>query len=234
MNNRELENFFDALAPYWPAAAFLAGLSVLWITLRAIRHDELPSLILKEFYASTRTDRGYHVVISGRPKGILAFLLWLFGLGTKIRFEVTDDSVGFQISNWHRHIRDSLPISNVASTSYGYSKQTGYLVLGILAQLAAIAGGLMTFLAANQQARIDGGGGPAGVLGCTSVAACFLGLFAFLLYRSSARLEVAIETNGGRLIGVRFKRGFFGSPAVDLRDASNVIDIINLLVRKQY
>ncbi len=232
MNNRALEEFLAELGPYqayWPALAFLAAIVVLWIIFRAIRHEELPSLILKEFYASRTADRGLHVVISGRPRGLWAFFLWLFGLGTKIRFEVSKDSVGLQISNWHFKTRDSVPINNVASTTYGYATQTAYLVLAILAMLTAIAGTVVTMIAFNDRAlRHDG---LAGALCCASIAASFLFVLAILFYRSSARLDVAIETNGGRSIGVRFKRGMFGSPAVDLRDASEIVEIINSLIR---
>jgi hypothetical protein len=155
MNNQGLDDLLNELRPlepYWPALAFLGGILGLWILYRIIRgHVELPALVLKEFYSSTTPDEGYYVIIGGRPRGILSLLLSLIGLGTKIRFEVSKDFVQCQISNWHRHIRDAVPLSNVASASFGYSKQTAYLFLAILGILLALAAGALALVSIGQQ-----------------------------------------------------------------------------------
>jgi hypothetical protein len=232
MNNLGLDDLLNdlrPLEPYWPALATVGGLLVLWIFFRIVRgHGELPNIVLKEFYASTTPEEDYYVVIGGRPRGIGSLLLSLIGLGTKVRFEVSKDSVQCQITNWHERIRDTVPLPNVASAGYGYSKRTAYLFLAILAILGSIAAAALALVSVGQQGGFD----EVAVSICSaSAGGIVMSLLMFVLYYLSHRFVVAIETNGGRPIGVQFKRGMFGSPVIDLRDAAEVIDIINSLIR---
>jgi hypothetical protein len=145
-------------------------------------------------------------------------------MGTTVRFEVSKKSVQREISKGHLHVIESVPLPNVASTSYGYSKQSGYLLLAVLAIFIGFAGAVAAILIRGQQE-----GFIATLVG--SVCILFSSLLLFLLYHLSTRLEIGIETNGGRPIGVRFKPSILGSLTVDLKEAAQAVEIINSLIR---
>lgn len=223
MNGRAMD-FIDANQPYL-IVGFLAFamISALYLMFRGGAGINLPTLVLEDFYVSSTPRQGLFVVIAGRPVGLWALFLSILGLGMKVRFEVSKESVQREVTKGDLHIIDSVPLPNVASTTYGYSKQSIYLWLALVAFLGGLAGGAGALFMRGQENFV------AAVAG--SVCIFFSSFVLFLFYHLSARLEVAIETNGGRPIGLRFKPSIIGSLSIDLKDAAQAVEIINSLIR---
>ena len=100
----------------------------------------------------------------------------------------------------------------MSSTLCGYSRRIGYLVLGVLLCIAGIVAGSV------QQYGIDGvPGWPFIVVGLLFIIAYFL----------SKRLAIAVETCGGDLIWVKFKRSIIENVAMDMEKAVMTIQLIN-------
>jgi hypothetical protein len=224
MNDR----FFEAMRPFEQyfaiglvALVVIAALYFIWRS-SGVLHG--PTLILEDFYVSTTPNRGLFVIVAGRPQGILALILSILGLGTKVRLEVSKESVQRELTKSHLHIIDSVPLPNVASTTYGYSKQVVYLVLAIVTMILGVLGIVGIVLARGEQG---------GMIAAAMITVLFFFASAVLLlmYHLSTRLEIAIETNGGRYIGVRFRPSIIGSLTVDLKEAAQAVEIINSLIR---
>jgi hypothetical protein len=205
----------------------LVVLFVILLLLRVSRvAEQLPSLTLREYRVSSTPQHGYFVVIAGRPEGLLDLVLSVIGLGVDIRFEVSKTAVQRQMERVNRHVIDSVPLQNVASTNFGFTKKLSYLVLAMLLQFAGLAGFFLTILSGI---RPENAGGPI----AASFGGIFVGVIFLVAYFLSKRLLIQVETSGVRFIGVRFKPSIVGHLTVDLAAASKAVHIIDSLIARE-
>lgn len=177
-----------------------------------------PALVLKEFTVSPRPIDSYYIRISGRPQGVLAWLLSLSGIGTDTSFYVSAGDVNFSSASLSGKFRSFVPLRNVASAHSGYSQNIALIfVAGILA-----LGGLIV------AASVKEGGATVFLVGLVLAALCLL---AFWLSR---KMILAIETNGGMILGVKFKRSLIENVPVDFQETAEAIRVLNLLIAQSH
>lgn len=171
-----------------------------------------PTLVLRRFDVSRTPTDGVFVDIAGRPAGLLGWILTVTGGVTGLATEQSLRVTATEIVQHSGTGRDLVPISHVASASTGYSKSTWMLWLGLL----LLAYGLYKGFGADSKivlglGLIFGGGLLAG-------------------YWFSRRLKIVVETVGGRMIGLNFKRSVIEGVAVDLEKCATVVDVLQHLI----
>jgi len=170
------------------------------------------TLVLRRFHIAKSPHDGLYVEIVGRPEGILGWLLTTLGLDAQVTFQLTDTHISIESSGLQGKSKEIAPISNVASASVGYMKSIWTLIMGAL----AIALGLYEGLVENSAVVL--------VLGLV-VGAVLLARYWF-----SNRLHVAVITNGGSVLGLRFKRSVIEGVAVDFDKCASVVDVLQGLM----
>lgn len=170
-----------------------------------------PTLVLRRF----EHGGGGPLVIQGRAAGVIGWLLTTMGLDVDTTLEVTPDAVSVKTSGLAGEIKDAAPLADIASTVCGYAKPAWALVVGVV----FTAYGLLTLL--FQGSSVDA----SGILLYFVIAAAFI-----IPYVLSQRLIIAVETSGGRMMGVAFKRSVIENTTVSFEQAQAVTATINALV----
>jgi len=171
-----------------------------------------PTLVLRRFHVNATPQDNVYVEIVGRPEGLLGWLLTTMGLDAQVTYRVTDSDVTCESAGLQGKSRDIAPIGNIASASVGYMKSIWTLILGLL----AVAYGLYK-----------------GVFGHSMGALVFglvIGGIFLAIYWFSSRLHVAVITNGGSILGLRFKRSVIEGVGVDFDKCAAVVDVLQQLM----
>jgi len=171
-----------------------------------------PTLVLRRFHVSGTAHDGPYVEIIGRPEGLLGWLLTTIGLDAQVSYRITDTDVTIESAGLQGRSREITPISNIASASVGYMKSFWTLIFGLL----AIAFGLYSALLENNSAGLGIG--------------LVVGAILLVRYWLSNRLHIAVITNGGSVLGLRFKRSVIEAVAVDFEKCAAVIDVLQTLM----
>lgn len=175
-----------------------------------------PSLVLRRFNLNESAPDGIAVDIEGRASGLISWLLTILGLDAITTLKVTDKDLSFRSSSLLGQTHQVAPLPNISSTHCGYSKPIGYLVIGILIALAGIVAGFAQH-----------GGGPAGGSGMAGLPLIVIGLVFIIAYFLSKKLTISIETSGGMVMGLTFKRSVIENVKVDIQKALSAIQLIN-------
>jgi len=135
---------------------------------------------------------------------------------TETSLKVSIKDISFRSSSLFGQIYQVSPLPSISSTHCGYSKPIGFLILGTI----FIFGGLYSSLIG-----LDGMG--AGLFPIVSV---LLGLLFFIIYWLSKKMALSIQTKGGTIMGLIFKRSVIENVPVDIQKAIQAISIINKYV----
>jgi hypothetical protein len=167
-----------------------------------------PALILKRFDNRPADPRAILNLV-GRRRGLIGWFMSNIGLDITTTLSITRDSVYVSKSSLSGRVRQTAPAHNIASTHCGYSMNLVPLVLAGLVLLSSLAG------AANER----------------SIWPLVPGLLLSLLFGwgflLSKCLLIAFETNGGTVLGVRFKRGIIENVPVTVEQLETVIALFN-------
>jgi hypothetical protein len=161
--------------------------------------------------SSTPAD-GVFIEIEGRPAGLMGWVLTKIGLDSEQLLKVTKSELVLDAGGLQGRHREMTPMSGIASTSVGYTKSVWTLLSG----LVILAWGLFRGIAFDSKFALISGVIVGGVL--------------LVKYWLSKRLHVAVETTGGRFIGVPFKRSIIENVTVDFEKCSSVVDVIRQLI----
>jgi hypothetical protein len=176
-----------------------------------------PFMVLLDSWHDTTPDKGTYVRLSGRPAGFLSWLRALFGAHTEVSFEVTTTVVQRSYVAWNSVLHDAVPLENIGSCRCGFRKNGVWLAVA-----AAGVFGLISSLAAGSGNNRDAG--PLFFfVGFASFIAAIVGIVAYVL---SKRLEVAIETGGGRMIGIEFQPSSLGGATFSRDDLEDIMHIL--------
>ena len=167
-----------------------------------------PSLVLIKFNLDESASDNPILDIEGRSSGLIAWLMTILGLDTKTTLRIMNREVSFRSSSLFGEIHQVAQLSSISSTHCGLFKPLGYLIVGIVIAL----GGVVAGLAGLGQAML-----PLIVLGFVFIVAYFL----------SKKLAISLETNGGMLMGLIFKRSVIENIPVDVKKALLAIQLIN-------
>ena len=174
-----------------------------------------PTLVLRKFRVEFESSSGVFVEIVGRASGLTSWLLTILGLEEETYLLVTDKDIAFKSSSLFGQTNYVAPLSSVSSTHCGYSKPIGFLILGVIIIIGSITGGI-------------------GLYGVYKYVVIFLGiliglLFLFL-YWLLKKMVISLQTYGGLIMGLTFKRSIIENVAVDIEKAIQAIQIINMRV----
>lgn len=171
-----------------------------------------PTLTLRRFNVETAPKDGVFVEIIGRPAGLMGWLLTTIGLESEQRFKATANDVVLDSGGLQGRRQEMAPLSGIASASVGFEKSFWTLLAG----LAALGYGLFRWFANDSKFLL--------IVGLVTGGALLV------KYWLSKRLHVAVETNGGRFIGLSFKRSVIENVVVDFEKCSSVIDVLQQLI----
>lgn len=195
--------------------AILLVVFVLKGVLRSIggKNSVSATLVLRNFKITESALAGDTLVeIVGRSSGFKAWLLTVMGLSPETTFKVSRTEVSYKGSSLSGETHQIVPLPSVASTHCGYTKSIFSLILGII----IILGGLL--------------------IGTENTSILLLelvigGLF-IISYWLSKKIIIKIETSGGLMMGIAFKRSVIENVPVNMEQALKVIKIVNEQVVK--
>ena len=171
-----------------------------------------PTLTLRQFNVASKPSDGVFVEIIGRPAGLMGWLLTTIGLESEQRFKATATDVVLDSGGLQGRRQEMAPLSGIASASTGYEKSLWTLLTGV----AVLGYGLFSGFAEDSKFAL--------------VTGLVIGGALLVKYWLSKRLHVAIETNGGRFIGLSFKRSVIENVVVDFEKCSSVVDVLQQLI----
>jgi hypothetical protein len=169
-----------------------------------------PTLVLRKFKVDEASPDDVFVEIAGRASGLTEWLLTALGFDAETSIKVTDREFSFKSSSLFGQINQVAPLPNIASTHCGYSKPIGYLMVGAVIFLGSILMGM----------RSDRGAG-------VFMFGLIIGGILLIAYWLSKKMTMSIETTGGMIMGLTFKRSVIENVSVDIEKAMQAIGIIN-------
>lgn len=161
-----------------------------------------PTLVLRHFKIDESPSAQTPVEIIGRVPGLTAWLLTTMGFNAETTLKVSTTDVSFKSSSLSGETHQVVPLASVSSTHCGYSKPTGLLIIGAL----ILIGGLI----ARQ-----------------FVVGLLLGGLLLLAYWLIKKITISVETSGGLIMGLAFKRSVIENVSVDIEQALKAIRIVN-------
>lgn len=171
-----------------------------------------PTLVLREFdIAKPDSDRPL-ITIRGRASGLISWLFTVIGINSETSLIVSQQSILFRSASLYGETQQVVPFSKISSTQCGYYKPITYLLLAGIILVLGIGVGLTKNMAIV-------------VFISLVLAALFL-----IAYWLSKQVSISIETFGGMVLTIRFKRSVVENVPVDIEIAKNAIDIISYKV----
>lgn len=163
-----------------------------------------PTLVLRRFKIDETPSANVLVDIVGRASGITAWLLTVMGFDAETSLKVTGKEVAFRSSSLFGQTHQVVPLPSVSSTHCGYSKPIGYLIIGALFLIGGIWSGDMFIV----------------------IGLVICGIF-LVAYYLSKKIVISLETSGGTVLGLSFKRSVIENVPVDIEQALKAIGIVN-------
>jgi hypothetical protein len=205
----------DILSPRMIALLVIVGV-VLLVARRGGAMALGPTLVLRRFHVDPKSASGVYVEIIGRPEGLLGWLLTTLGIDSEVTLSVSDHDVTKEESSLAGRKRTVVPLQVIASGAVGYTKSIVLLFLGLIVVIWGVVSGLLD------------NGAPIMVL------ALLVGGTMLAVYWLSNRLQFSIETFGGSILGLKFKRSVIENVAVDFDKAAAVVELLHdLMLRTQ-
>ncbi len=166
------------------------------------------SLVLTKFYVNENDPNRTFVSIAGRGEGIIAWLLTVLKIYGETTFELNDDCISMNYLSMRGNINHVIPLTCVSSSYCGYSQSIISLILGIF---FSISGFFMLLISST---RFGG------------LILLIFGIIFLISFFFSKRLFITVETRGGLIPGIKFKRSIIGNIPVDFNKAKSVVEII--------
>jgi hypothetical protein len=210
----------------------LAVLIVLLVLERLRLRVKGPALVLREFKVSPAEREGELVVVRGRPSGLLGYVLTLLHLQDTASLVVTDKEVRVETASLHGLSAEYVPIAAVASSQCVYFRAFLMLVAAFLIYGTAAFAFLYSFLGSgsdyDRQRELSS-------LRTPLWAAIVVGTVFYVAYALSKRILISVETDGGRIIGLAFKRSVIENVSIELDQARKAVEMLNgrLLAKRE-
>lgn len=169
-----------------------------------------PTLVLRRFEIDEAPSADVLVDIVGRASGITAWLLTVMGFDAETSLRVTGEEVSCRSASLFGQTYQVVPLPSVSSTHCGYSKPIGYLIIGGIFLIGGILSGVSR-------------GGSGGII----LTGLVIGGICLAAYYLSKKIVISLETRGGMVLGLAFKRSVIENVSVDIEQALKVIGIVN-------
>ncbi|HGY55878.1 MAG TPA: hypothetical protein ENK44_09260 [Caldithrix abyssi] len=167
------------------------------------------TLVLREFTIHPTPSDGLIVKIAGRAAGFKGWLLTVTGIDAETVLAVSEKNISFTSSSLSGEIKRLIPLTNVSSTHCGYSKPILFLIIGTVFILLGIVGAIISKSPMPMIPNI------------------ILGIIFFVIYSFNKKILVSVETKGGAVIGISFKRSLIENVDVNISEAKKAISVIN-------
>lgn len=169
-----------------------------------------PTLVLRKFKIDETPSADAPVDIVGRAQGIIAWLLTVMGFDAETSLKTTSKEISFKNSSLFGQTNQVVPLPMVSSTHCGYTMSMRYLIVGVL----FVVGGIYSSMGYNSNGWE--------VFGLLLIGAAFL-----VAYWLSKKIVISVETSGGMVLGLSFKRSVIENVSIDLEQALKAIQIVN-------
>ena len=169
-----------------------------------------PALALRKFKVDESLSEEIRVDIMGRASGIVGWFLTIIGFYGETNLRMTAKEISFSNKSRFGQIYQVVPVPCISSTHCGYSRSVGYLILAVL---FIVIGVIMGFAPKGSAAAV--------------VVLLILGGLFLIAYGFSKRIAISLETSGGMVLGLSFKRSVIENVPVDIEQALKAIHIVN-------
>ena len=158
-------------------------------------------LVLKEFFFNEDEDE--FLIIKGRLAGFWGWLLSLHNAS----FICNKQFLKYEVSG----VRYNIPLAHISCVTYGRSKSTGLLIIGILIILGGIVGGFFT-------------GGLASLIS-------IVGIIFIISYLRSNNMQFSICVNENKpLVTIKTKTGTLGGQTVNANNYELAVNVLTKAV----
>ena len=184
---------------------------VVWFIIGFFRKSKVTTLVLKSITVQEKGDDDLLVYITGRPSGLMNWLLTTCGLGDLTVLRITKHEVEFKTSSLSGQDNSLMSLANLSSTHCGYYKPI-YLIIwmvivGIITLIGTIAGGV-------------------GPLSFGIVVIAIL----WLIYYFNKKIRIMVQGSGGAFWGLAFAPSLIEGVNVDIKKAEEIITLVNKYV----
>jgi hypothetical protein len=171
----------------------------------------IPTLVLRKFVVNPNATTTPCIEISGRPSGLVAWVLTLLQLSTETHLTVTDLCTSIKSSSLSGEFTHFIPLPHVSSTTCGFSKPIGFLV-------AAAAAIFFCFSGATQARE---GGFILFLVGLV------IGGVFVVCYFLSRKITFSVITDSGLIFILRFKPSVLDGVPVNIETTRAALDLLN-------
>lgn len=199
---------------------FIGGPLVLLVLFQVVRvafgHRGGPTLVLRKFHIPSADTAP--IEISGRAAGFLAWLLTKLGIDTETTLTVTEREVLFRGTSLSGISYQVVPLLDVSSTHCAYRQPVWLLVLGSLFVLFGFLFIALGFL------------GPSYTMDeyvQLAIVGIIIGVVCVVVYKLQKKIRISVESTGGMLLGLTFKRSVIENVSVDMSEGIKAIEAIN-------
>ena len=200
-------------------------LASLGLTSRSGRLPFLPPvLVLKRFRVNETAADGVLIDISGRPKGLVAWLLNVLRLDDETRMQVTATTLSIRRASLQGQNLTAIPLTQVGSTSCGFRKPLGLLAIGIF----IAAGGLLSLLGTLLGAALSRRSGDTAESLMVALVLLIVAALFILAYFLRKEMVMAVGDNTtSRLVGLTFRPSVIEGVSVDINRVTRAIELLN-------
>ncbi len=200
-------------------------LASLGLTSRSGRLPFLPPvLVLKRFRVNEAATDGVLIDISGRPKGLVAWLLNVLRLDDETRMQVTATTISIRRASLQGQNLTAIPLTQVGSTSCGFRKPLGLLAIGIF----IAAGGLLSLLGTLLGAALSRRSGDTAESLMVALVLLIVAALFILAYFLRKEMVMAVGDNTtSRLVGLTFRPSVIEGVSVDINRVTRAIELLN-------
>lgn len=203
-------------------------LAILGLTSRGGRLPAIaPVLVLRRFRVTEAPADGVLIDVSGRPKGLVAWILGLLRLDDETRLQVTATTFSVRRASLQGQNVTSIPLGQVGSTFCGFRKPLGFLAVGLFLAVS----GLMTLLGGLAGATRESDPFTPRVSFTESVGGATIYLVAaaifFGLYFLRKEMVIAVGDTTARVMGLTFKPSVVEGVPVDVNRLMRATELLN-------
>jgi hypothetical protein len=196
------------------APAFLSILytgAIVYFIWKVFSRKHFAALALSRF--SIETDSEPQIVIEGRNTGLMQWASAQFNLANMYRIHIRKEYISYSEDSARGEILTLIPVRKIASTSCGFCRPVGLLIIAIIAFLLSFIGAVF----------INGGG-------ILLVQAIIIDAILVAFYVFGKKFYVSIQTTAGDTFGFSFKRSYIENGTVNIEKVKEAINRINALI----
>lgn len=182
-----------------------------------------PTLVLRRFHISKNPVEGIYVEIVGRASGITQWVLTMLGLDTETTLKVMTDRIEKKMSSLSNQDFQIVPMWQISTTFCGYFKPFWALVVGG----AYVGSAGISILSNILEASKTNYSANSTIVSFNDFLSILIGIAFVAGYHFSQKLYIVVEAGGTTSLGISFKRSVFENVSIDIRQALQVISLIN-------